>query len=165
MLDETPCKQRIGSWKVEEKQLDKGEYDSCKFSDSEWSFGVRVFVNIFIYKSGLFYSGTRANFWFYKKEKYNDKKNTKLEKMIDLFSTKIESFRMEQGMTVKELCSLSQISQSQYSKYINRKKEHLSISDAVRLLATFPGKLTVSKLLRMTGGKQLKLSREFPRIV
>ena len=85
--------------------------------------------------------------------------------MIDLFSTKIESFRMEQGMTVKELCSLSQISQSQYSKYINRKKEHLSISDAVRLLATFPGKLTVSKLLRMTGGKQLKLSREFPRIV
>lgn len=85
--------------------------------------------------------------------------------MIDLFSTKIESFRMEQGMTVKELCSLSQISQSQYSKYINRKKEHLSISDAVRLLAAFPGKLTVSKLLRMTGGKQLKLSREFPRIV
>ena len=72
---------------------------------------------------------------------------------------------MDQGMTVKELCSLSHISQSQYSKYINRKKEHLSISDAVRLLAAFPGKLSISKLLRMSGGKQLKLSREFPQII
>ena len=72
---------------------------------------------------------------------------------------------MEQGLTVKEFCTVCQISRPQYSEYITGKNRHLLIKDAVRLLAAFPRKFTVSKLLRMSGGKQLKLSREFPKIV
>ncbi len=85
--------------------------------------------------------------------------------MKNILSTEMESFRMGQGITVKELCSMSQISLSQYSKYINGRKQYISITDAVRLLAAFHGKITVSKLLRMSGGKQLKLSGKFPGII
>ena len=79
--------------------------------------------------------------------------------------TEIESFRMEQGLTIKEFCTVCHISRPQYSEYITGKNRHLLIKDAVRVLAAFPGTLTVSKLLRMSGGKQLKLSREFPKII
>ena len=86
------------------------------------------------------------------------------EKSVDLLPAEIESFRLEQGLTVKEFCTVCHISRPQYSEYITGKNRHLLSKDAVRLLAAFPGKLTVSKLLRMSGGKQLKLSREFPKL-
>ena len=80
-------------------------------------------------------------------------------------SAEIESFRMKRGMTVKEFCTLCHISRPQYSEYITGKNRYLLITDAVRLLAAFPGKITVGKLLRWSGEKRLNLSRDFPQII
>ena len=99
------------------------------------------------------------------KDENVDKKSTRLEKTRNMFSTEIESFRVNQGISVNDFCHLSHICHSQYSKYINGRKPYLSIIDALRLLATFPKKLSVNKLLKMTGEKPLKLSNEFPGIM
>lgn len=86
------------------------------------------------------------------------------EKTGNLLSAEIESFRMKQGLTVKEFCTLCHISRPQYSEYITGKNRYLLIPDAVRLLAAFPGKITVGKLLKWSGEKRLALSRSFPHI-
>ena len=86
------------------------------------------------------------------------------EESENIFSTEIESFRLKQDMTVKEFCTLCHISRPQYSEYVTGKNRYLLITDAVRLLAAFPGKITVSKLLRWSGKKRLALSRSFPHI-
>ena len=87
------------------------------------------------------------------------------EKTGNLLSAEIESFRMKQGLTVKEFCTLCHISRPQYSEYITGKNRYLMIIDAVRLLAAFPEKITVNKLLKWSGEKRLTLSREFPQIL
>lgn len=87
------------------------------------------------------------------------------EKSSNLLSTKIEAFRLKQGLTVKEFCFQSHISQPQYSEYITGRNRFLYITDALKLLAAFPKKLSVNKLLKMTGEKPLKLSNEFPGIM
>ena len=46
-----------------EKLMKNGELIFCKISDKKWSFGVRVTVIIFIYKSGLF-SEEKVPNWF-----------------------------------------------------------------------------------------------------
>ncbi len=86
------------------------------------------------------------------------------EESENIFSTEIESFRLKQDMTVKEFCTPCHISRPQYSEYVTGKNRYLLITDAVRLLAAFPGKITVSKLLRWSGEKRLALSRSFPHI-
>ena len=86
------------------------------------------------------------------------------EKTGNLLSAEIESFRMKQGLTVKEFCTLCHISRPQYSEYITGKNRYLMIIDAVRLLAAFPEKITVNKLLKWSGEKRLTLSREFPQL-
>ena len=87
------------------------------------------------------------------------------EKTGNLLSAEIESFRMKQGLTVKEFCTLCHISRPQYSEYITGKNRYLMIIDAVRLLAAFPEKITVNKLLKWSGEKRLTLSRVFPQIL
>lgn len=87
------------------------------------------------------------------------------EESGNILATEIESFRLKQDMTVKEFCILCHISRPQYSEYITGKNRYLMIIDAVRLLAAFPEKITVNKLLKWSGEKRLTLSREFPQLL
>lgn len=92
------------------------------------------------------------------------KKMQGAEEPGNILSAEIESFRLKQDMTVKEFCTLCHISRPQYSEYVTGKNRCLLIPDAVRLLAAFPGKITVGKLLKWSGEKRLALSRSFPHI-
>ena len=82
-----------------------------------------------------------------------------------LLTTEIEAFRKELGITVKDLYFLSHIKQPQFSKYMTGRNRFLSITDAMKLLAAFPEKLTINKLLKMTGEKPLLIGKEFPKII
>ena len=104
-------------------------------------------------------------FDFIRRKNMLTKKVHDSEKSEKILSMEIESFRMKQGITVKEFCALCHISQAQYSEYVTGKNRYLSITDALKLLAAFPGKMTVNKLLGMSGERRLKLSREFPKIL
>ena len=87
------------------------------------------------------------------------------EKSSNLLSTNIDSFRNYNDLTIKDFCRLSHISLPQYSEYKTGRNRFLSITDAVKLLAAFPGKLTVNKLLKMTGEQPLLIGKEFPKII
>lgn len=67
-----------------------------------------------------------------------------------MFADNLESFRLKIGLSVKDFSVVSHISPSQLTRYRNGSSQILSLHDSIKLLASFPGDITIAKLAEMT---------------
>ena len=78
-----------------------------------------------------------------------------------MLAKKLERFRKKHNFSIPQFCAAGHIHITQYRRYLSG-HYHLSVKDAVMLMASFPKELDINTLLGMITGKRLFLEDGFP---
>lgn len=78
-----------------------------------------------------------------------------------MLAKKLERFRKEHNFSIPQFCAAGHIHITQYRRYLSG-HYHLSVKDAVMLMASFPEGFDINTLLGMITGKRLFLANGFP---
>lgn len=79
-----------------------------------------------------------------------------------MFIKDIENIRKTHELSIPQFCNAAHIQVRQYRRYLKGTQKHLSIRDAVMLMAAFPNELNINRLLGMIGKKDILLHPDFP---